>query len=192
MFGQAGWVDQDSDRLACAPQASLAAPWPVERSVDGGVDEIPLPRGPGRLWLCGKHFVGDDPELALAAVDADRIVCLCEPSELAARYPVYVAWLETEGNSKAIAFPIPDLHAPELDAALPFLDQLVDLLAGGQVLLMHCGAGIGRAGTMAAALLIRMGSERTVAVDTVARSRPMAGPEAGAQSELLVALAATT
>ncbi len=192
MLGQAGCVDQDSDRPAWSPEASLAAPWPGERSVHGGVDEIPLPEGPGRLWLCGKHFVGDDPELALAAVGADRIVCLCEPAELAARYPRYVEWLATEGRDQAITFPIPDLHAPEVDAALPFLDHLVDLLAEGQVLLMHCGAGIGRAGTMAAALLIRMGAARTVAVATVARSRPMAGPEAGAQAELLMALGAQT
>ena len=46
--------------------------------------------------------------------------------------------------------------------------------------------------TMAAAVLMRMGAERTVAVATVARSRPMAGPEAGAQSELLTVLADKT
>jgi hypothetical protein len=185
-------VDWDTDRLASSPETLVAAPWPGERSVHGGVDEIPLPSGPGRLWLCGKHFVGPDPEAALATVGADRIICLCEPSELADRYPGYVAWLATERQGKAIWFPIPDLHAPPVDAALPFLDHLVDLLAGGQVLLMHCGAGIGRAGTMAAAVLIEMGEERTVAVNTVARSRPMAGPEAGAQSELLVVLAGET
>jgi hypothetical protein len=185
-------VARDSDQLASSPEAPVPAPWPGERSSHGGVDEIPLPRGPGRLWLCGKQFVGADPEGALATVGADRIVCLCEPSELAERYPGYVAWLATEGPGKAICFPIPDLHAPQVDAALPFLDHLVDLLAGGQVVLMHCGAGIGRAGTMAAALLMRMGVERTAAVATVARSRPMAGPEAGAQSELLMVLAGKT
>jgi hypothetical protein len=187
-----GDVDRDRDQLAGTPEGLAASPWPGERSVHGGVDEIPLPQGPGRLWLCGKHFVGDNPEMALAAVGADGIVCLCELSELADRYPVYSAWLETGGRGRAISFPIPDLHAPDLDAALPFLDHLVDLLADGQVLLMHCGAGIGRAGTMAAAVLMRMGAERTVAVETVARSRPMAGPEAGAQSELLMALAEKT
>ena len=55
---------------------------------------------------------------------------------------------------------------------------------------MHCGAGIGRAGTMAAALLIRMGCDEAAARATVARARPMAGPEAGAQADLLAALAA--
>lgn len=125
----------------------------------------------------------------MAAVGADRIVCLCESSELAARYPGYAAWLAAARSGRAICFPIPDLHAPGVDATLPFLDSLGAFLDEGLSLLMHCGAGIGRAGTMAAALLMMMGEERSVAVATVARSRPMAGPEAGAQSDLLEALA---
>ena len=34
--------------------------WVKERSRNGGADEVPLPAGAtaGRLWLCGKHFVG--------------------------------------------------------------------------------------------------------------------------------------
>jgi protein-tyrosine phosphatase len=140
--------------------------------------------------LCGKGFVGTDPEAALTSVGADRIVCLCEPAELEARFPTYAAWLEAEGPPRAIRFPIPDLHAPDVETAVPFLEMLKGQLSDGHTLLMHCGAGIGRAGTMAAALLIQMGVERTAAIDTVARNRPMAGPEAGAQSELLVALAA--
>ena len=56
--------------------------WPSGRGRDGGIDEIPLPGVPGRLWLCGKHFIGPDVEAAVAgamratAVDdlADREV----------------------------------------------------------------------------------------------------------------------
>jgi protein-tyrosine phosphatase len=54
---------------------------------------------------------------------------------------------------------------------------------------MHCGAGIGRAGTMAAALLITMGLPLSDATALVGTHRPMAGPEAGAQLQLLQALA---
>lgn len=53
---------------------------------------------------------------------------------------------------------------------------------------LHCGAGIGRAGTIAAALLMRGGLSHDEALARVASSRPMAGPEAGAQRDLLVAL----
>ena len=48
----------------------------------------------------------------------------------------------------------------------------------------------GATGTIAAAVLITMGSSLEEAVRVVAANRPMAGPEAGAQRELLEALAA--
>lgn len=150
------------------------------------MDEIPLPVPAGRLWLCGKHFVAPDPEGALAAVGADRVVCLCEEPELAQRYPGYPAWLRRSPN--ALWFPVPDLHAPPVGQVLPFLAGLRAHLAEGQGLLMHCGAGIGRAGTLAAALLMSLGTARYQAVATVGIHRPMAGPEAGAQEELLTGL----
>ena len=159
--------------------------WLGERSWHGGVDEIPLPLETGRLWLCGKRFVAPDPDAALATVGAGRVVCLCEAHELADRYPDYVAWLREHAGDEAIWFPIPDLHAPDLDVMVAFLADLVDRLAAGEKLLMHCGAGMGRAGTIAAALLMTLGVDRHQAVVTVRRHRPMAGPESGAQADLL-------
>jgi protein-tyrosine phosphatase len=52
----------------------------------------------------------------------------------------------------------------------------------------HCAAGLGRAGTLATALLMQAGRARPAALAHVAACRPMAGPEAGAQSELLIDL----
>jgi protein-tyrosine phosphatase len=144
----------------------------------------------GRLFLCGKHFVGPDPEAAMARVGATVVVCLSETAELADRYPDYLAWLRAHQPVRALWFPIPDLHAPEMGDAAPMLEQLRARLDDGETLLLHCGAGIGRAGTVAAALLITMGGELEDALATVAASRPTAGPEVGAQAALLVALAA--
>jgi hypothetical protein len=153
------------------------------------VDEIPLPEGPGRLWLCGKHFVAPDPVAALSACGADRVICLCERQELDDRYPRYVAWLAANAGQTAIWFSIPDLHAPSLDQVIPLLVCLRQLVHTGHGLLLHCGAGIGRAGTLAAALLMHMGMGRTQALSIVAEARPLAGPEAGAQADLLKRLA---
>jgi protein-tyrosine phosphatase len=164
--------------------------WPAGRSLHGGVDEIPLPAGiRGRLWLCGKHFVGPDPETALSQVGATAIVCLTERPELDQRYPDYVNWLQANQPDRALWWPIPDLHAPGLDDAVDLLDDLRSRLSSGQTLLVHCGAGIGRAGTIAAGLLITFGFSVQAAVGHVAAQRPMAGPEAGAQTELLRGLA---
>jgi protein-tyrosine phosphatase len=162
--------------------------WPGERGRNGGVDEVPVPEGPGRLWLCGKHFVGPDVEDALRRVGATTVVCLNERDELVDRYPGYVGWLGQNQPERAVWHPVPDLHAPELDAAERLLAGLRRRLAVGEGLLVHCGAGIGRAGTIAAGLLITMGISPAMATATVAAHRPMAGPEAGAQADLLVAL----
>ena len=167
--------------------------WPNGRSRHGGVDEVPLPAAAGgRLWLCGKHFIAPDPEGALDEVGATTAVCLTEGAELIDRYPEYVAWLSANQPDRALWWPIPDLHAPDLDSALVLLDELRSRLRSGQSLLLHCGAGIGRAGTVAAALLVVMGSSPDEAVAHVAAHRPMAGPEAGAQTELLEALSLRT
>jgi hypothetical protein len=156
-----------------------------ERSRNGGVDEVPVPAA-GRLFLCGKHFIGPDVDAAIARVGADAVVCLNPAFELEDRYPEYVAWLRAD--ERAVWYPIPDLGAPAVDAVLPFLEDLVERLHAGRTLLVHCGAGIGRAGTVAAALLVLLGAGVDEATRTVAASRPMAGPEAGAQQLLLAAL----
>lgn len=167
--------------------------WPRGRARDGGIDRVPLRRG--AMWLCGKHAVGPDPEAALTRVGATTIVCLTERHELDQRYPEYVAWLRDRGSdgrdgrlgrsAEALWFPIPDLHAPPFERARPFVAELVDRLDGGQRLLVHCGAGMGRAGTIAACVLVATGSDPTGVLDAVAAARPGAGPEVGAQQALV-------
>ena len=162
---------------------------PPPRSFDGGIDEIPLPDGvDGRLFLCGKHVVGPDPEAALARVGGTSIVCLNQRGELEARYPGYVAWLHEHRDGRAVWAPIHDLGAPQVHVAEVLVTEVVRRLDAGETVVMHCGAGIGRAGTMAVAVLHRLGETVEAAGRTVRAHRPMAGPEAGAQSELLAAL----
>lgn len=160
-----------------------------ERSRHGGVDEIPLPVATGRLWLCGKHFVGPDAEAALERTGATAVVCLNERHEIADRYPDYVRWLEANRPARATWFPIPDLHAPDLDVVRPLLEDLRRRLAAGEGLLVHCGAGVGRAGTIAAAVLMTFGVPMDAALQTVADHRPMAGPQCAAQVDLLEGIA---
>ena len=161
--------------------------WRGERSRNGGVDRVPVPGVDGELWLCGKHFVGPDVDAAVERVGADVVLCLNERHELEDRYPDYVRWLRHD--PRAWWVPIPDLHAPGVDDARGVVQALVGHLAAGRTVLAHCGAGIGRAGTVAAAVLIGRGASVSEAVDVVRSSRPLAGPEAGAQEALLHALA---
>lgn len=161
--------------------------WRSERSRNGGIDRIPVPDVDGELWLCGKHLIGPDPEAAVARVGADVVVCLNQRHELEDRYPDYVRWLRTD--HRAWWVPVPDLAAPPLDVARDLAGRIGDHLSAGRTVLAHCGAGIGRAGTVAAAVLVTRGHSVEDAVEVVAANRPTAGPEAGAQLALLHALA---
>jgi protein-tyrosine phosphatase len=130
--------------------------------------------------------VGPDPDRALArAGGADVIVCLSQQHELEHRFPLYLDWLRANAGQRALWWPVPDLHAPPLDDARRWVDELVDRLARDEGLIIHCGGGIGRAPTLAVCLLIALGSTAPAAVAHVAAHRPMAGPESGAQSELV-------
>jgi protein-tyrosine phosphatase len=156
--------------------------WLGERGRDGGIDEVPLPISTGSVSLCGKHVIGPDPYAALMRANATTIVCLVELHELVDRYPDYVAWLAEHDGREAVWFPIHDLHAPTIERVRPFLSDLIARLQQDERLLMHCGAGIGRAGTMAVCLLMELGTPMDDAYAVVAGSRSMALVEAMAQA----------
>lgn len=162
-----------------------------ERQRSGGIDTVPLPSGvPGTLRLCGKRAIADG-RFADRDTPWTTIVCLCQRHELETRYPAYVEWLDGPGDH-AVWWPVHDLGAQPLDVTLPFVDGLAARLRSGEHLLVHCAAGIGRAGTTAVCLLIRLGVPLDEAMSTVREARAMAGPEVGAQLALVRAVASAT
>lgn len=163
--------------------------WPVGRARHGGIDVVPVPGVPGRMWLCGKHAVALDPEAVIAEVGEPAVVfCLTERFELAERYPAYVEWLRLHDGARARWFPIPDMHAPELVALQAMIAEIVEYLRAGRQVVIHCAAGIGRSGTVALGALMTLGMSRRVGAAHLAAHRPMAGPEVGPQHDLLAAL----
>jgi hypothetical protein len=170
------------------------------RSRDGGIDRIPLPdEVAGQLWLCGKHHIAADVDAVIERTGATTIACLTRREELDDRYPRYVEWLEArrtitaigEHGCTAVWFPIDDLSAPDLELYRPFLDDLAYRLRHGEHVVVHCAAGIGRAGTTAVALLMLLGDDIDSAIASVRANRPMAGPEVGSQLDLIIELAET-
>jgi hypothetical protein len=85
-------------------------------------------------------------------------------------------------------WPVRDLQAPTGDGpAASFLDELLGGLRGGDRVLLHCAAGLGRTGTLAARLLIASGLAAVDAIATVRQTRPGA-IESDAQEGFLLAL----
>lgn len=159
-------------------------------NIDGGIHEIPVGGAPGRLWLCGKHYIAPRIEQIRRDLDVSLVVCLVEMHELAGRYDDYLTWLRANNGSSAHWFPVHDLNVPEFDEALALSETIAEELRRGRNVVVHCAAGIGRAGTTAVCTLMLLGAEMADALSIVRAHRPMAGPEAGPQLELVQKLRA--
>jgi hypothetical protein len=158
-------------------------PWPRGRSLDGGLDRIRTPAGVGTLWVCGKHVVGPDPEAVRSRIGPRTTVASFNQRSDIERYDGYVEWLER--SEWALWFPIPDFHAPSVHDAMPMLEAITTRLGSDDAVLLHCSAGMGRAGTMAVCTLMVLGVSRDDALARVRDDRPGAGPEVGAQRALV-------
>lgn len=154
-------------------------------NIDGGIHEIPLDAAVGRMWLCGKHFIAPHVDKVREQHRIDRVVCLVEEHELVGRYDPYLQWHTQSAGAAGLWFPIPDLSYPSLDSALSFIEELSDFVCNTGSIVVHCAAGIGRAGTTATAVLMTLGMEMDEAIHHVRTHRPMAGPESGAQIEFI-------
>lgn len=147
----------------------------------GGVHAIPVADVAGTLVLCGLDAIGPDPVRLLSVVEADVAVCLQTDEELLRRFPDYPAWLATPDPHEAIRLPTLD-HLVAADEAV--VDLVVDIhgrLRRAQRVVVHCGAGWGRAGVIAVLVMCSAGAEIDVALRDLRAARPAAGPQSADQ-----------
>ncbi len=150
---------------------------------------LPLPSPlPGQVWLSAMpgrwqswpHFEADARRRGLT-----RIVCLTPLDEVAELSPHYHAALVGGGlpwRWQALAmrnFGVAD----SLRAYQDGIAEMADALVAGEVLLLHCAAGIGRTGTTAACLLKRLGLPAGEALRRVREAG--SNPESARQSGLI-------
>ena len=151
----------------------------------GRLYPVPCPDAAGRLALSACPPGGRRLASTLAAWaegGIDDVVSLLTAAEAAA--------LGVEGEAAACracglgfrAFPVPDFGVPSDAQAFTRLARWAAgrIGAGGGVAI-HCRGGIGRSGTLAAAVLILRGHPPGEAVDAVSAARGVPSPETARQ-----------
>jgi len=147
------------------------------RCADGAVQPRPFSSSywlwPGRL-LAGEHpgCLGRDalPARLQALADAG-VSCFLDLSAPADPLPAYQPPM-----ARRIAHPIPDFGVPSVEAMRAIQRDIAQALAAGERMYLHCRAGIGRTGTVAAVWLIEQGLAPEPALDLLQRKWQSVSP----------------
>jgi protein-tyrosine phosphatase len=149
----------------------------IERSGPGWLCTMARPRGGD--WLV-------DEMRALRQAGIDVVVSLLTDQEAAELGLAAEAEAATAAGIRFHRLPTPDRHAPDRIATVRLATTLHELLqqhAAG--IAVHCRNGIGRASTVAAAVLLLDGLDPTDAWDRIATARGLAVPDTAAQHEFI-------
>jgi protein-tyrosine phosphatase len=150
---------------------------------------LPLPpQARGALWLSSMPgrlepwpaFLSEAQRVGLTAV-----VCLNPLTEVAELSPAYHAAI------RAGELPFRFNHLPmrnfglaaQADLFRASIEAVADDLARGESILLHCAAGMGRTGTVAACLLKRLGLPKEEALERVRQAG--SNPESAVQTGLV-------
>jgi protein-tyrosine phosphatase len=136
--------------LTCAPGA-----WAAGLVPDGG----------GRLE--------EDLRAMVEVHGASALVSLLEDAEMAQRLAPDFRDRARRAGLELIWFPIPDGWVPwSIQATAELVESLVRRLRSGSTVVVHCLAGLGRTGTVAACLLVACGRSTAEAIHAVRSARP--------------------
>lgn len=148
---------------------TIPGPW------HGTLAVVPRPRGGD--WL-------DDEARGWRRSGIDIVVSLLE-SEEAGQLNLLEEGDAAEANGiRFISFPIPDRGVPaSTPASLSLMTDIASALEQGRTVAVHCRQSIGRAGLVAAGVLIASGAAPDQAIETVSGARGLPIPETSEQRE---------
>ncbi|KAK9805660.1 hypothetical protein WJX72_010673 [[Myrmecia] bisecta] len=111
-----------------------------------------------RLRVTWKRVLAKDLARLKGDFGVTCIVCLLDTAELQSfKLRDYAAGVASAGLELE-AFPIIEMQPPtDMDATAALIDRLVARMRRGQVLAVHCRGGVGRAGLIAACVLLHVG-----------------------------------
>jgi protein-tyrosine phosphatase len=155
----------------------IEGPWPGQLAISA------RPRGGD--WL-------DEEMIGWRRAGIDIIVSLLEPAEIADLGLENEAMLSEKTGIQFFSFPIVDRNVPTATSHIHrFLGKIDANLTQGKNVAVHCRQGIGRAGLMAAALLIEKGLSPEAAIGRVSAVRRVPIPETAEQRLWIESFAAT-
>lgn len=151
---------------------SISPPTPLPEEATTYLSDSFGPRG--FLWLKKGKLAGTprpgiihDLDYDLAILKRVGVTTLLSLTER----PPDVAEMEAHGL-KNIWSPVPDMEAPSLTQASDICRKIDAALEKGEVIAVHCRAGLGRTGTILAAYLVWEGSSAFDALEEVRRIEP--------------------
>ncbi|HEY6004662.1 MAG TPA: cyclin-dependent kinase inhibitor 3 family protein [Anaeromyxobacter sp.] len=122
----------------------------------------------------------DDDLRTLCACGASVLVTLLEESEMARIGLADLLARAERAGLETLWFPIADATAPsDLGPTARLVEKILERLAAGRTVVVHCHAGIGRSGTVAACCLVARGADPRRAIDAVREARPGAATAPG-------------
>jgi len=136
---------------------------------------IPVPWSGGGQLFIGPIPPDGDAVREIVRSGYDSVLTLTTEQELAELGSPGMGEAFKRRGLDWIHFPISDFGVPgkaDSEAWRLLETRLVDRLKGGGRIMIHCRAGLGRSGMIAARLLIAGGSDPDTAVATVRRARP--------------------
>ena len=150
---------------------------------------VELPDGVnGRLYvgsMPGRYEVFQEAWRAIIQHGIQRVICLVPPEELRDKSPLYARALDERKTPWVHeSFPVEDFEAPtDREAFWTLAQKTARKLAEGEIILVHCAAGIGRTGTFSVCVLMALGL--TITVARAAVRKVGSAPENSAQDEVI-------
>ena len=137
-------------------------------------------------WLIDRRLAGmacPTTEADIADLQGQGVTALISLTERA-----LPANLPTRRALKTYHWPIADFTAPSLEQAAQIVTCMQNLIRENETVAIHCGAGLGRTGTLLACYLVAEGMAAAEAIARVRALRP-GSIETKAQEEVIHAYA---